>query len=115
MKKGYLIGQVCELLGVGPHIVRYWERELPLLSPQKDEAGRRVYTRQELNLLLRLRYLLYTRKFTLSGAEEELWRELSGENGDIHAHIGKIRNELLYLEGRLRSQEKKIDNALSGR
>lgn len=109
--KGYLIGQVCELLGVGQHIVRYWERELPLLSPKKDESGRRVYTRQEVQLLLRLRYLIYSRKFTLPGAQEELWKEFSGGE-DFQARVGKIRSELLFLEGRLREQRKKIDRVL---
>jgi DNA-binding transcriptional MerR regulator len=111
--KGFLIGQVCRLLDVEPHILRYWERELPIISPKKDEAGRRVYTRRELDILLRLRYLLYTRKFTLSGAQEQLWRELTASKGDARARIGKIRSELLFLEGRVREQQKKIDELLS--
>jgi DNA-binding transcriptional MerR regulator len=111
--RGYHIGQVCELLDVGPHVVRYWERELPILSPKKDEAGRRVYTRREVDMLLRIRYLLYTRKFTLAGAQEELWRELHGGASEVRARIGKIRNELLFLEGRIREQQKKIDRVLS--
>ncbi|MFP4179227.1 MAG: MerR family transcriptional regulator [Spirochaetaceae bacterium] len=111
--KGYLIGRVCELLDVGPHVLRYWERELPIISPKKDEAGRRVYTRQEVNILLRLRYLIYTRKFTLPGAQEELLKELTGSGGSVKVQIGKIRSELLYIEGRLREQQKKIDEVLS--
>ncbi len=111
--KGFHIGQVCELLDVGPHVIRYWERELPLLSPKKDEAGRRVYTRQELNLLLRIHYLVYTRKFTLAGAQEELWKELSRNDKSLTAGIGRIRSELLYLEGKLREQQKKLEQALS--
>ncbi len=111
--KGYLIGQVCELLDVGPHIVRYWERELPILSPKKDEAGRRVYTRREMDILLRLKYLLYTRKFTLEGAQEELWRELSGGGDNVRTRIGKIRSELLFLDGRVREQQKRIDEISS--
>lgn len=110
--KGYLIGRVCELLDVGPHVLRYWERELPIISPKKDEAGRRVYTRQEVNILLKLRYLIYTRKFTLAGAQEELLKELTG-GGSAKVQIGKIRTELLYVEGRLREQQKKIDEVLS--
>jgi DNA-binding transcriptional MerR regulator len=111
--KGYLIGQVCELLDVGPHIVRYWERELPILSPKKNEAGQRVFTRREVDILLRLKHLLYTRKFTLEGAQEELWRELSGGAGNVRSRIGKIRSELLFLEGRVREQHKRLDKISS--
>ena len=111
--KGYHIGQVCELLGVEAHTVRYWERELPLISPKKDESGRRVYTRRELDILLRLRYLIYSRKFTLAGAQEELWMELTAGGRDTGHRIRKIRSELLFVEGRLREQKKKLDELLS--
>ncbi len=112
---GYQIGTVCELLGVKPHVLRYWEQELPIISPRKDQAGRRVYSRQELDLLLRIKYLLHEKKFTLAGVQEKIWEELYSEEKNTRAHITAIRNELLLLQGRLREQQKKLEDALANR
>ncbi len=112
---GYQIGTVCELLDVKPHVLRYWEQELPILSPRKDQAGRRVYSRQELDLLLRIKYLLHEKKFTLAGVREKLWEELASEEKNTRAHITALRNELLLLQGRVRDQQKKLADALDNR
>jgi len=112
---GYQIGTVCELLGVKPHVLRYWEQELPIISPRKDQAGRRVYSRQELDLLLRIKYLLHEKKFTLAGVQEKIWEELYSEEKNTRAHITAIRNELLLLQGRLREQQKKLEDVLDNR
>jgi DNA-binding transcriptional MerR regulator len=109
---GYQIGTVCELLDVKPHVLRYWEQELPILSPRKDQAGRRVYSRQELDLLLRIKYLLHKKKFTLAGVREKLWEELYSEEKNTRAHITAVRNELLLLQGRVREQKKKLAETL---
>lgn len=109
---GYQIGTVCELLGVKPHVLRYWEQELPILSPRKDQSGRRVYSRQELDLLLRIKYLLQAKKYTLAGVREKLWEELYREEKNARAHISAVRNELLLLQGRVREQKKKIEEVL---
>jgi DNA-binding transcriptional MerR regulator len=93
---------VCELLGIRPHVLRYWEQELELLSPRKDETGKRVYSRSELNLLYRIRHLLYVKKYTLAGVRERLWNELNGEEENAAARIRHIRGELLFIEGRVR-------------
>jgi len=93
---------VCDLLGIKPHILRYWERELELLSPRKDETGKRIYSHSELNLLFRIRHLLYDKKYTLAGVRERLWNELYGEEGNTAARIRHIRSELLFIEGRIR-------------
>jgi len=109
---GYHIGMVSELLEVKPHVLRYWEQEIPLLSPRKDEAGRRIYSRRELDLLLRIKYLTQEKKFTLAGAREKLWEEFYSEEKNVRAHITALRNELLLLQGRVREQQKKL-NGLS--
>jgi len=109
---GYQIGTVCELLEVKPHVLRYWEQELPVLSPRKDQAGRRVYSRQELDLLLRIKYLLQKKKYTLAGVREKLWEELYSEEKNTRAHITALRNELLLLQGRIREQQKKLEEIL---
>lgn len=99
---GYSIGEVADLLRVKPHILRYWEQEVDLLSPTKDDAGRRSYSRRDLALLYRLKYLVYTRKFTVDGAGKRLLAELEGAPADSKARIQETRNVLLGLRERIR-------------
>ncbi len=89
------IGEVARLLGVRPHVIRYWESELPLLSPPKSLSGRREYSAQEIQLLLRFRDLLYERKFTIEGAKRRLWEELGAGDPDIAARFAQVRAGLI--------------------
>ncbi len=77
----YKIGEVCEHVGVQPHVLRYWESEFPMLAPQKNRAGQRVYRRKDLEIVLRIRELLYDEKFTIAGARRKLAEELRGGSG----------------------------------
>ena len=74
----YKIGEVCEHVGVQPHVLRYWESEFPMLAPQKNRAGQRVYRRKDLEIVMRIRELLYDEKFTIAGAKRRLADELRG-------------------------------------
>lgn len=74
----YKIGEVCEHVGVQPHVLRYWESEFPMLAPQKNSAGQRVYRRKDLKMVMRIRELLYDEKFTIAGAKRKLAEELRG-------------------------------------
>jgi DNA-binding transcriptional MerR regulator len=95
--KAYTIGNVEKILRVKDYVIRYWEREVPLLRPAKDTYGRRVYSARDIELLLRLKYLLYERRFTLEGAREELLRELSGAHQDLRGSVSALRSRLLDL------------------
>jgi DNA-binding transcriptional MerR regulator len=75
---GYGIGDLEKLLGVKAHVIRYWEKEIPLIQSRKDLSGRRVYAKRDLLILFRLKYLLYDRRFTIQGAREQLFREITG-------------------------------------
>ena len=68
----YKIGEVCEILGVEAHVLRYWESEFPSLSPPKNKAGQRTYRPKDIELLLEIRALLYEEGFTISGARHRL-------------------------------------------
>ena len=94
---GYSIGDVERLLRVKNHVIRYWEREIPLIQPIRDMYGRREYRDRDLQIFFRLKYLLYDRRFTLEGAREQLYRELTGEYQDLRGRIGAMRSELLDL------------------
>jgi UDP-N-acetylglucosamine/UDP-N-acetylgalactosamine diphosphorylase len=86
---------VARLLGVKPHVIRYWESELPLLSPKKGLTGRREYSSNEVRLLMRFRHLLYDRKFTIEGAKQRMWEELGGSDPDVAARFAQIRSDLI--------------------
>jgi DNA-binding transcriptional MerR regulator len=71
----FKIGEVSQLLGVEPYVLRYWETEFPLLSPKKSGTGHRLYRRKDVELLLRIRHLLYEQKFTIEGARQTFQNE----------------------------------------
>lgn len=72
----FKIGEVCELIKVQPHVLRYWETEFPMLAPEKNRAGQRVYRRKDVEMVLRIRDLLYEEKFTIAGAKKKLQDEM---------------------------------------
>src|SRR5689334_14464708 len=71
----FKIGEVSELLGVEPYVLRYWETEFPGLSPKKSGTGHRLYRRKDVELLLRIKHLLKEKRFTIEGARQSLQAE----------------------------------------
>ena len=71
----FKIGEVSELLGVEAYVLRYWETEFPVLSPKKSGTGHRLYRRKDVELLLRIKHLLYDKRFTIEGARQSLHAE----------------------------------------
>ena len=71
----FRIGEVSELVGVEPYVLRYWETEFPAVGPKKSDTGHRMYRRKEVELLLRIKYLLYEKKYTIEGARQYLQSE----------------------------------------
>jgi DNA-binding transcriptional MerR regulator len=74
----FKIGEVCELAGVQAHVLRYWESEFPMLAPQKNRAGQRVYRKRDVEMALRIKELLYEDQSTIAGAKKRLNNELRG-------------------------------------
>ena len=74
----FKIGEVCELAGVQAHVLRYWESEFPMLAPQKNRAGQRVYRKRDVEMALRIKELLYEDMYTIAGAKKRLTNELRG-------------------------------------
>jgi DNA-binding transcriptional MerR regulator len=68
----FKIGEVAEIVEVAAHVLRYWEGEFSLIKPQKSRSQQRVYRRKDVENLLRIKHLLYERKFTIAGARQEL-------------------------------------------
>jgi len=76
MKKFYYtIGEVSNLLDVKPYVIRYWETEFPQLKPRKEHGRNRQYTEEHINLLKKIKDMLYQQKFTIEGARQKLRRD----------------------------------------
>lgn len=71
----FKIGEVCELLDIQAHVLRYWETEFSVLSPQKNKSGQRSYRRRDVEIALRIKQLLYSEMFTIAGARKKLQQE----------------------------------------
>lgn len=87
-KAYYSIGEVCDLTGLKPHVLRYWEEQFTVLSPRKNRAGNRVYRPKDIEVILLLKHLLYEERFTIEGAQKRLTElrrdgELEEERQDV--------------------------------
>jgi DNA-binding transcriptional MerR regulator len=105
-KRYFTIGEVSDLCGVKPHVLRYWEQEFTQLKPVKRRGNRRYYQHHEVLLIRRIRELLYEQGFTISGARNKLDSRMANGNGigDITAGLPplevdtiSIRNELTEI------------------
>lgn len=68
----YRIGEVASLVGVEPHVLRYWESEFRSVRPQKSARGQRIYSRRDVDTLMKVKELLYAHRFTIAGAKKKL-------------------------------------------
>ncbi|HYD61703.1 MAG TPA: MerR family transcriptional regulator [Noviherbaspirillum sp.] len=87
-KRYFTIGEVSELCGVKPHVLRYWEQEFTQLKPVKRRGNRRYYQHHEVLLIRRIRELLYEQGFTISGARNKLDSRIANGNGNGSGHGG---------------------------
>jgi DNA-binding transcriptional MerR regulator len=94
-KRYFTIGEVSELCGVKPHVLRYWEQEFPQLKPVKRRGNRRYYQRQDVLLIRQIRSLLYEHGYTIGGARLKLSGDDTKEDTIQSDQIVKqIRSEL---------------------
>jgi DNA-binding transcriptional MerR regulator len=107
----FSIGEVCELTDLKPHVLRYWESQFRFLNPAKNRSGNRVYQRKEIELILLVKHLLYTEKYTIDGARQKI---------DEHRKGGTLRSEarealsvetLVELERRLLGALRVLDGS----
>jgi len=73
----YKIGEACKVLDIQPYVLRYWETEFPAISPTKSRSGQRVYSERELEIIRRIKELLYDEGYTIAGAKKKLEAELA--------------------------------------
>ena len=79
----FSIGEVCEITDLKPHVLRYWESQFRFLNPAKNRSGNRVYQRKEIELILLVKHLLYTEKYTIEGARQKV---------DEHRKAGDLKS-----------------------
>ena len=88
----FRIGEVSQIVGVEPYVVRYWESEFRGLSPKKSSSGQRMFRKKDVEMLLRIRHLLYERKFTIEGARKMILDE--GEPDTVRKNTNSKQQEL---------------------
>jgi DNA-binding transcriptional MerR regulator len=100
----YKIGDVCRIADVQPYVLRYWESEFPVLAPDRSVPGARTYSARELDLIGRIKRLLYDEGYTIAGAKKRLESEARGEQppdtNPVVAPLDDSRGEELKRSGR---------------
>lgn len=114
----FKIGEVCELVDVQAHVLRYWETEFPQLAPQKNRSGQRSYRRKDVEISLRIKELLYDELYTIAGARKKLQNELrengKSKNGETeHATVATANSSPSLFEDDLTLDDKGSGSSLT--
>ncbi|MBI3325295.1 MAG: MerR family transcriptional regulator [Nitrospinae bacterium] len=86
----YRIGDVSEITGIKPHVLRYWESEFSGLHPRKNRVGQRIYERRDVELVLEIKKLLYEQRYTISGARQLLTRRAKQASKKDRQAVGSM-------------------------
>ena len=87
----YSIGEVSKMTELKAYVLRYWETEFKQLKPPKNRAGNRTYRQRDIDLILYIKDLLYTKKFTIDGARYQLAMEKDRKKEDVSAPVDRIQ------------------------
>jgi DNA-binding transcriptional MerR regulator len=112
-KDEFKIGEVCEIAGVKPFVLRYWETEFSELSPAKGAGGQRTYTRADVQLILRIKQLLYEERFTVAGAKKRLSEEVTGQAPKAPRVDTKPSNQVESLRRALKHTRRELEDILA--
>lgn len=96
-KEYYSIGEVCEITGLKPHVLRYWETQFKTLMPVKNRAGNRAYRKRDIEMIQLVKTLLYERKYTIDGARQKL-AELRKEGTQLEVELEETRLKDTFQE-----------------
>ena len=131
VKLYYRIGEVSDIVGVEPHVLRYWETEFRSIRPQKSRKGQRIYSRRDVDKLLKVKELLYSHGFTIAGARKRL-REGGAEpqqapqvavaqpapkppGTELRVALQEIRRDIVALLAEMESASLDVSNQAQGR
>lgn len=112
-KDEFKIGEVCEIAAVKPFVLRYWETEFSELSPAKGAGGQRTYTRADVQLILRIKQLLYEERFTVAGAKKRLSEEVTGQAPKAPKPDTKPSNQVESLRRALKHTRRELEDILA--
>jgi DNA-binding transcriptional MerR regulator len=98
----FSIGEVCALTDLKPHVLRYWESQFRFLNPSKNRSGNRVYQRREIELIMLVKHLLYTEKYTIEGARQKVDEHRRAGEHKAAARAALDQETILSLERELR-------------
>ena len=96
----FRIGEVCDIADVEPYVLRFWETEFSFLAPQKSKSGHRVYRKKDVEMVLKIKDLLYNRGFTIPGARKQLSKtrsEQGAQRDKVLIHVRKELRDILTL------------------
>jgi len=120
VREFFSMGDVCTLTDLKPHVLRYWESQFRFLHPAKNRSGNRVYQRREIELIMLVKQLLYTEKYTIDGARQKIdeYRK-SGElrsvaraaldSQAVESMESELRSILAILDGQVEDKERGIE------
>jgi DNA-binding transcriptional MerR regulator len=94
------IGEVAKLIGVKPHVLRYWESEIPSLKPKKNPSGQRIYAKADVETIVEIKNLLYNQRYTISGVKLMMARH------DVTSEAGIPGETVAYVEGLVALKER---------
>ena len=97
----FSIGEVCSLTDLKPHVLRYWESQFKFLNPAKNRSGNRVYQRREIELIMLVKHLLYSEKYTIDGARQKVDEQRRGGELRASARAALSRETVESLEDEL--------------
>lgn len=114
VKLYYRIGEVSDIVGVEPHVLRYWETEFRSIRPQKSRKGQRIYSRRDVEKLLTVKDLLYSHGFTIAGARKKL-REGGAEPAPAVEQVKRVglRERLLEIRGEVASLLAELESGVA--
>ncbi len=90
----FKIGEVSKLVKLPAYVLRFWESEFPRVKPKRTSSGRRLYTRKDIELILKIKDLLYEKKYTIQGARQHLSRRAAKDKTSTSALLNDLRSEL---------------------
>ena len=108
----YSIGEVSKMTELKAYVLRYWETEFKQLKPPKNRAGNRTYRQGDIDLILYIKDLLYTKKFTIEGARHQLATEKEGKKEDVAAPVESVQQTATARKETLQKIKQELETLL---
>jgi len=114
----YSISEVCEMTGLKPHVLRYWESAFPMLNPSKNQSGNRVYRSEDIRLVRQISKLLYEDLYTIDGARQKIQETIDSTDqmelqldgsGALSETMAELKREIADIIGMLERDPMAVD------